>query len=392
MSRAFAITVSPDSLSLRGGEAKKVTFTVTNNLSAPIRARVRAVPVAPLEASWLEVSGESELEIEGTEQVTVTVRPPTGAPVGSGSFRLDVISIENPDEDFTEGPAVAVAIQPSEVEKKKPFPWWILLVVLAVLVIGGGLWMLLSGGTPELNEACEEECAAGLSCAAETSTCRGNPGFSGCLDSSDCSPGLSCSRGEDERVGTCVAPLGFEGCGEGDCAPGLLCDAGACRGDLDFAGCTDTADCAGDLLCLGGTCKADTVGQGCSASTDCAEGQLCVSVGAQKICLRRTGEACTSFAECQSLICQGDPQVCSVLPNGSDCQFAGQCQSGLCQSQKCVAFIACSSLRPCPSGMQCVGNRCRRIRFEIPGQFQNQLHRGLEERIRVAPSPVPSPP
>jgi hypothetical protein len=38
--------------------------------------------------------------------VTVKVAAPPGAPAGKYQFRLDAISVINPDGDFTEGPAV----------------------------------------------------------------------------------------------------------------------------------------------------------------------------------------------------------------------------------------------------------------------------------------------
>ena len=71
---------------------------------------------------------------------------PPGTPVGKYSFRLNIISVENPDEEFTEGPSVSFEVKelaPAAVAPRK-FPWWI-VAVAGVLVLGAGLitWLLI---------------------------------------------------------------------------------------------------------------------------------------------------------------------------------------------------------------------------------------------------------
>jgi len=389
MSRAFAITVSPDAVTVKGGETRKVTFTVTNNLPESTRVRVRAVPAEPLTLAWLDLPAETEkpLDAQGTEQFTITVHPPAGAAAGACSFRLDAVSVDNPDEHFAEGPSVAVTVQASEKEKK-PFPWWILAVIAAVLVVGGLTAWWLTRGAPGLHEPCEGACAAGLTCVGDPATCRGAPGFAPCTDGSDCSPELLCApragaEGEAESL-TCVVPLGQSGCQEdGHCASGQTCQDGTCRGELGYAGCTDTSQCAHPLLCWDDTCQEDTVGNTCTATRDCAPGQTCVALaGANSVCLRQVGQPCQVYAECVSLLCDEGQGVCTALDNGQSCKFGAQCQSGICHEGTCKAFIPCGPGDTCPAFMVCKSGRCtnRRTILTIPGTFFEGAPETLKKR------------
>ena len=48
-----------------------------------------------------------------------------------------MVSAQNPDEDFAEGPTVSFEV-PAPAPKK-PFPWWIVAVAAAVVLVIGGL-------------------------------------------------------------------------------------------------------------------------------------------------------------------------------------------------------------------------------------------------------------
>jgi len=71
---------------------------------------------------------------------------PPGTPVGKYSFRLNIISVENPDDEFTEGPSVSFEVKELTVAQApaRKFPWWI-VALAGVLVLGGGLitWLLI---------------------------------------------------------------------------------------------------------------------------------------------------------------------------------------------------------------------------------------------------------
>ncbi len=174
MPRIFAITTAVDSLKVQpGAAAKDVSFTVTNNSDRPLRAQIKLRPQDDTDAAWLSITDEDTREFTagGTEQAVVTVNAPAGTPPGKYTFRIDIISVANPDEDYTEGPTVNLEMQPTAVPKKS-FPWWILAVVAVVLGVGGTLgWMLTRKVVvPELVGQSTESAVAVLSNANLTHT------------------------------------------------------------------------------------------------------------------------------------------------------------------------------------------------------------------------------
>lgn len=96
------------------------------------------------------LDGEPERNFSKGEshQLTVKIAVPPGTPKGKYSFRLNVVSVENPDDDFTEGPSVSFEVKelaPAAPPPRK-FPWWI-VAVAGVLVLGATIitWLLLPG-------------------------------------------------------------------------------------------------------------------------------------------------------------------------------------------------------------------------------------------------------
>jgi len=144
MASSFAITAATNSVRLDAKRRGETAFTVFNSSGRPIRGRAQLVPENPAAAAWLTLAGiaERDFPIAGTQQYTVQIAVPPGAPAGSYPFRLDMVGVENPDEDYTEGPTVTFEV-PKPQPQKKPFPWWILLVVAGVLVVGGSLLAIL---------------------------------------------------------------------------------------------------------------------------------------------------------------------------------------------------------------------------------------------------------
>ncbi len=345
MSRAFAITASPDAVELAAGASATVTFTVTNNLYAAVRVRVRVDPEAPAEGRWFTVPTDAERNVlpQATEQYAVKVSLPAGTAPGSYRFKLVALSAENPDEDYTEGPSVTVKVPATEQPKKK-FPWWILIVLLVVLVGGGvTLAILLSGGGKGLNEPCEDDCKGGLVCVGDPKTCRGDVGFEGCAAAADCNQGLACVEG------VCSEPV-LPGLGE------------ACSGQ-----------CANGLFCVGGTCQEDTVGSECQNDAGCGPGQKCASIGGQRLCLRETGQPCRVAGECLTLVCK--QRECTALPLGAACLFPAQCQSNICRDGICKAPIHCPPIdaRQCPEGMICRAGTCTFRRWVVDEHIFQQV-------------------
>jgi signal recognition particle receptor subunit beta len=143
MPRVFAITSSTDHVLLNADRKGEATFTVTNSSTRSIRAQIRLRPLEETKIEWLNLTGEAERDFTpgATQQVVVSVKVPGGSS-GKHSFRIDVISVENPDEDYSEGPVVALRMG-LPARPARPFPWWILIVVSVGLVLISALAYLL---------------------------------------------------------------------------------------------------------------------------------------------------------------------------------------------------------------------------------------------------------
>lgn len=165
MAKTFAITTTAtDTLKTDAKGHAEAVFTVTNTSPRPVRGMARAKALESAKQEWLQMSGESERDFApgGTQQFVVTfdapvtapsagatkpagtsspvTTPATGAAADKYSFRLDVASATNPDEDFTEGPVVKVELPAAKsAAPPKPFPKWIFIPIAAVVLIGIGV-------------------------------------------------------------------------------------------------------------------------------------------------------------------------------------------------------------------------------------------------------------
>ncbi len=149
--RLFAITVARETVILDDQGSAQVSFTVSNTGPKALAGRAKLVALGSTKESWLGLEGEAERNFAKGEshQFTVKIAAPPGTPVGKHVFRLNIISVENPDDDFTEGPSVSFEVRqlaPAAPPQRK-FPWWI-VAVAGVLVLGAGIitWLLLPGG------------------------------------------------------------------------------------------------------------------------------------------------------------------------------------------------------------------------------------------------------
>jgi hypothetical protein len=145
MPNPFSITAATETIPLDAQGRGSTTFTVSNTSGQIRRGRARLVPSDPGQASWLSVEGETERNFaaDGTHQFAVRVAAPPGTPAGSYTFGLDMVSVENPDEEWSQGPKVRFEVAPSQ-PAGKPFPWWILVLILGLLLVGGLVAWLVS--------------------------------------------------------------------------------------------------------------------------------------------------------------------------------------------------------------------------------------------------------
>ena len=155
---SFTVTAAGQRVNLDTAGAAQASFTVTNTSPDGRKGRLLARPRDPAKPEWLSVVGESTRDFapNAAEQVVVQLNVLPGSPAGSYSFRLDAVSEDDPDEDYTEGPSVAFDVAQAPPPKKKRFPWWILIVAAVVLliVIGVVVWLLVRdhGGQATLGQ------------------------------------------------------------------------------------------------------------------------------------------------------------------------------------------------------------------------------------------------
>jgi hypothetical protein len=152
MGNIFAITTAADDINADAAGKATAIFTVTNTSTKPMRALAKARPIDNTEQDWLNIEGESERDFGAgaTQQFTVNFNRPAGE-AGKFPFRLDVASVLDPDEQFTEGPKVTVKVNAPAAKSKKGFPLWIIILIAVVLLllVGGILFFVLRGSGPK---------------------------------------------------------------------------------------------------------------------------------------------------------------------------------------------------------------------------------------------------
>ncbi len=137
MPRSFAITTSAPLVQLNGAGQGEVTFTVSNAVGRPLRARVVLEPEGALTPGWLALVGEPERELapDGTQSYSVKLAAPPSAAEGSYAFHLVVVNVANPDEEFAVGPSVSFQVRRAAAPVRQKFPMWAAFLVAGVLLI-----------------------------------------------------------------------------------------------------------------------------------------------------------------------------------------------------------------------------------------------------------------
>jgi len=145
MPSSFAITTAANSTPLDGSRKGQTVFTVSNTSVRPLRGRARVTPDSAATATWFTLTGgaERDFTVNGTQQYAVQIAVPPTAAAGTYTVRLDMVGVDNPDEDFTQGPSVTFEV-PAPLPVKKPFPWWIIAVIVGVIIVGIVLAAVLS--------------------------------------------------------------------------------------------------------------------------------------------------------------------------------------------------------------------------------------------------------
>lgn len=124
MPSLFDITAAATRVNLDQQRRGEISFTVTNTSGRSVRGRARVVPQGAASADWFVLEGQAErnFDVAGAQQYTVQIAVAPAAPNGSYLFRLDMVGVENPDEFYTEGPAVAFDVSSTPPPPPPPPP------------------------------------------------------------------------------------------------------------------------------------------------------------------------------------------------------------------------------------------------------------------------------
>jgi beta-lactam-binding protein with PASTA domain len=137
MPSLFHFSPVPPRVSLNTQRKGEASFTVSNASGKPIRGRARVRPQSPAQEAWFTLAEERERDFDATSttQYTVQIAVPGDAPAGTYAFRLDVMEVEEPEENYTEGPTVTFEVREAAPPPSRPFPWWILAVGVVVIAV-----------------------------------------------------------------------------------------------------------------------------------------------------------------------------------------------------------------------------------------------------------------
>jgi hypothetical protein len=160
---SFEIADCPTTLALakdaKGDQAGNLALNVRNATDRTQAARVRIDPQGGAQAGWFAVEGASptspaekdlDFDARASQTVRVAVAVPAGTPGGDHLFRVRVTSERDPDNDYTQSPAVAFKVLPPEakpvVAPKAKFPWWAIAAAAAVLLVVVGVFVWIFRG------------------------------------------------------------------------------------------------------------------------------------------------------------------------------------------------------------------------------------------------------
>jgi hypothetical protein len=142
----FVVTSPVNEVALGADRSGQFAVSVSNVSGFQRRVVLRLVPTEPANVAWFSVDGEAEREftLAETESYTVTVRVPSDVPAGTYQVRCDAVAEDQPQEDFTTGPIVAVVVPAPRVQR--PFPWWIVAAAAVVVVAIGATVFFVTRG------------------------------------------------------------------------------------------------------------------------------------------------------------------------------------------------------------------------------------------------------
>jgi len=145
----FTITTPETNVHLRPSSVKKgataagnVTYSVTNTSGSTRRTRLRIDADDDVHPDWVSVRDGDERDIPpgATETFSVDINAPGSVEPKNLSFTAVAVNLEDPDNDFETGPAVAFAVPAIDQGGKPKVKWWMIAIpITLVLFVGGGI-------------------------------------------------------------------------------------------------------------------------------------------------------------------------------------------------------------------------------------------------------------
>lgn len=159
MNHSFSVSAATTQITVTAGEGKPrtgiVSFVVTNTTGHELKGGIEIEPLDGAQPEWFTpvfVIGDKEIPVNrmfaAGESCTVRVDIAIPAEIGTGSrrFRLDAYSVDEKEEDYTQGQDVLVTIDPNSAKPPPPFPYWIFAVIGGIVAAGGAIalatWMI----------------------------------------------------------------------------------------------------------------------------------------------------------------------------------------------------------------------------------------------------------
>jgi PASTA domain len=146
MAQSFSITAGNPTCKLNPDRQAESTFTLTNSNGADkLLGQIKVRPLGEAQSSWFTIGDQPErtTQIEqefkqGTHQVRVKINVPPKVAPGKYSFRIDAISSDHPDDDYTEGQTVTIEVPEAATVSPPPSRWpWIALAAAVVVAVAG---------------------------------------------------------------------------------------------------------------------------------------------------------------------------------------------------------------------------------------------------------------
>jgi hypothetical protein len=133
-------TTDSTTVALDSARQGSVAFTVTNVSGQTLKTRGYVVPDNSSSPNWFAPMGSDVTDIAagGSQQYSYKIVVPADKPAGSYSFHFSVVGVDNPDEQFAQGPEMSLVVTAAPVHPpvKKGY----------VEAVVGGLVGALAGG------------------------------------------------------------------------------------------------------------------------------------------------------------------------------------------------------------------------------------------------------